>query len=81
MRDEGIDVKDFKDEVSHCLNYGKYQLKVIYGGTPTWTGKSGEYVLCYILDAGTNTYHFYDYYYIGEPVNQWLYKVAVGVTG
>ena len=77
MRDETQDVKDFKDEVSHLLNYAKYQNKVILEGTPTWIGREGETALCYITDAGTNTYHFYKYYYV---FNQWRYEVSVGAT-
>jgi hypothetical protein len=77
FKDDSQDARDFKDEVSFCLNYGKYQTKVLYEGTPTWSGKEGEQALCYITDVGSNTYRFYKYYYVRSA---WRYEVAVGLT-
>lgn len=70
------DIIDFKDEVTQILNYGKYQIKVLIEGTPTWTGKEGEMVICYLTTAG-GQYEFRDYYYLNSA---WRFRIAVGQT-
>jgi len=77
LDDASQDARDFKDEVTNIINYGKYQMKVLYEGTPTWTGKEGEQALCYVTIAGTNLYNFYKYYYVRSA---WRFEIAVGVT-
>lgn len=37
-------VKDFKDDTTYLLNYGKYQFQITTNA-PTWTGRGGECVL------------------------------------
>ena len=68
---------DFKDEVTTILNYGKFQLQVLYEQTPTWTGKEGEQVLAYVTQAGTNLYNLYTYWYVNSA---WRWTYYVGVT-
>jgi hypothetical protein len=68
---------DFKDNVTQILNYGKYQQKVLIEGTPTWTGKEGEGVWCYLTSATAGWYDFYTYYYINSA---WRWVVYAGAT-
>ena len=68
---------DFKDEVSHLLNYSKYQMKVLIEGTPTWGGKEGEGVWCYITAPTAGYYDFYNYFYMNSA---WRWTIARGQT-
>ncbi len=69
---------DFKEDVSNLLNYGKYQNKVLYEGTPTWTGKEGEQVWCYVTSVTAGYYNFYTYYFVNSA---WRFTLFVGQTG
>ena len=68
---------DFKDEVTQLLNQGKYQNKVLIEGTPTWTGKEGEQVFCYITSVTAGYYDFKHYYYVNSG---WRFVLFTGAT-
>ena len=68
---------DFKDNVTQLLNFGKYQNKVLIEGTPTWTGKEGEYVWSYLTSATAGWYNFYQYFYVNSA---WRFTIATGQT-
>ena len=48
-------VKDFKDDVTFLLNFGKYQYQITTN-TPTWTGRAGEGVIS--ISGGTGRLYF-----------------------
>jgi len=68
---------DFKEEITHLINFGKYQTPVLIGGTPTWTGKEGETVYSYITSATAGEYDFYTYYYVNSA---WRWVIYHGAT-
>lgn len=76
FKDMPQELIDFKDEVTTLINYGKYQVKVLIEGTPTWGGVEGELAICYISSAG-GTYEFRDYYFLNSA---WRWRIAVGTT-
>jgi len=75
LKDMPQELIDFKDEVTTVINYGKYGVKVLIEGTPTWRGFEGEMAICYISSSGK--YEFRDYYFINSG---WRWRVAVGET-
>lgn len=71
------EIIDFKDETTQLLNYGKYQNKVLIEGTPTWTGREGESVWCYITSATAGLFDFYTFYYVNSA---WRWTIFTGAT-
>ena len=55
------DQRDFNDEVSLIMNFGKYSAQVV-GTPPTWVARNGEFV--FFASAGVNRVYFYS-------SNQW----------
>ena len=71
------DLIDFKDNVTQILNFGKYQNRVLYEGTPTWSGQEGEVVYSYITSATAGLYNFYTFYYVNSA---WRWTLFIGST-
>lgn len=70
------ELRDFKDEVTRILNFGKYASQVINStASPTWSGREGETVMGIAVNGGT--YAAYQYWWLNSA---WRVQVFLGTT-
>ncbi len=72
----GEEQREFKDEVTNLINFGKYATQVLTTtAPPSWSGREGEQVQGIVINGGT--YAAYQYWWLNSA---WRVQVFLGTT-